>query len=188
MAPQRTGVFYTLKAKANSLSIHFHNVDFDAVSDDPYRTVESETHTITLLPERFTAVVEVANDEGLAAGEEVLVGPGGAVLCVDFLPRVFGSVLVMYAISWDQVAIFMQPFSALVEPSERPVVKFREGEFELGPLESRWMRPVPVDHDGDEGVVVEGRSGVEMFQEALESIFGAGKRVLWAASESQPPA
>ncbi|KAK4153498.1 hypothetical protein C8A00DRAFT_33726 [Chaetomidium leptoderma] len=149
--------------------------------------LDSQTHTITLSQDGTTATIGITDEQqGVEAEAQVLLLSGG-IVCIDFIPRVFNSVLAMYAIAADRVAVFMQPFAADVEGLDRPVVRFEEGwgfEDAVGPR-------IPIREEAgaggsDEEVDGGGRSGVEVFGEALERLFGSGKCVRWGGDQIVP--
>lgn len=92
----------------------------------------------------------------------------------------------MYAITFDKMMVFMQPFLAGIETWDRPVVLYDEkAGFEiLGKWERVLVRNEEVDESGN--LPVDGKSGVQVFQEALEEQFGAGKGVRWGMEWTVP--
>lgn len=196
-----TRITYSLATSRHTLTIRLRETDRLTC-----RTVDVQTHTITLLRQprgRAAALVELVSADGVAAREKVLLppspspspslsssssssastspSPSPAVVCVDFLPRVFGgAVWPLYVIAADRVAVFMQPFAAGVGWRERPVVRIEGGKFE--DVRGAGLEDLPVAiGDEAEGVSRDGRSGVEAFQEALEKLFGPGRMVCWGS-------
>jgi uncharacterized membrane protein len=165
--------FYTLSTSSSTprtLTIHFEEIH------QPCNVVvKSETHSITIGPDGTTATIKLTSD-GVSASEEVLLVESG-VVCIDFIPKVFGSVLAMYTVSADRMAVFMLPFAADVDPLDRVVVRFEEGMFEDV---SGGRRKINTTSEG-EMVSEDGKSGVGVFYAALERLFGSGKSVRWAA-------
>lgn len=165
-------IFYNLMTPHDSpktLIIHLEviNSATDAV-------LESQTHSLTMQPDRTSVVLQITSDDGVSAREEILL-LGQCVVCIDFIPRVFNSVYAMYAVSLDRVAIFMQPYSVKMRTSLRPVVDFRGGLFE-----DVWGGRTFVDpNDGNEGTV-------NALHAALENVFGKGMSVRWGFEQISP--
>lgn len=139
-------------------------------------------------PGRSTAVLRLTSDDGATSAEaEVGLLPGGGVVCIDFIPRLFGgSVLAMYAIAADRVAVLMEPFATGVDWRDRAVVRFdvvgrRFERVSAG----RRIRISGAGDGGASGVDVTGndKSGVEVFGQALERLFGRGRNVVWGGQQ-----
>jgi hypothetical protein len=136
--------------------------------------LERQTHSLTMHPERSSVVLEVTSDDGVSVWDEIML-LDKCVVCIDFIPRVFNSVYAMYAVSLDQVAIFMQPYSVKIKTSERPVVEFTEGFFE-----DPWEGQIRIDpYDGNKG-------DVEALHGALQTVFGAGTSMRWGFEQISP--
>jgi hypothetical protein len=180
-------IFYTLSTTPDrdALSIRLDHFLPDGSHHD------SQVHTISMRPKTSTAVIELSAN-GVSAGQRIRLHPD-SVVCVDFLPKVFGSVVVMYAMTADRVAVFMQPFMAGIGVEKRPVAVFDQrgggfevlGKWEMVPVkleaeERDWEGDVCMDgaHDGE--------SGLQMFQYALARVFGEGMRVRWGGDQMLP--
>jgi hypothetical protein len=170
--PAHPQIFYNLSTPHDTprtLVIHL-----EIINSATKAVLESQTHSLTMHPERSSVVLEVTSDDGISVWDEIMLLDRCAV-CIDFIPRVFNSVYAMYAVSPDQVAIFMQPYSVKVKTLERPVVDFSEGFFE-----DPWAGRIQVDpYDGNKG-------NVEALHGALQTIFGAGTSMRWGFEQISP--
>jgi hypothetical protein len=159
--------FYTLSTPSPHRTLIIH---FEEIHQPFYVIVHSETHSITMDPEGTTATIELKRDDVSASEKLALVESG--VVCIDFIPKVFGSFQVLYAVAADRVALFIHPFAADVHPLERVVVRFEEGMFED---DFRGRRRI--DTGERKAVAEDGSSGVDVFYAALARLFGSGKSV-----------
>jgi hypothetical protein len=162
---------YTLTTTAATLPIQFSQVH-------PLTgfVLASQTHIITMLPDRSAAVIQVMSAGVIVTSDTVALSPDTVIqVCVDFLPRVSGSALAMYAIGTDQVAVVMQ-----TSAPERGtlVVNFLDDgcevigvgiKFQCLPVVGTAVRFVS---RGDEREAMP-------FLETLNEVFGAKKTIEW---------
>lgn len=181
MAPAQIIYTVTTSSDGTALVVRLQNVPANGQSDDD--SEETQTHTLRLLRERSTALIELSAD-GVTEREEVLLPPNSVVL-VDFLPRVFGSVLVMYAVSRDKVVVLVQPYATGVAPANRPLAEYRGGKFHVRGGSHEMVR-LEADKQDDGSVTADGKSGVELFQETLRKAFGEGTAVLAGVDQILP--
>jgi hypothetical protein len=147
------------------------------------RVRETQKHTITMHPAENRATITSTSHSGVTASEQVFLSVDN-ILLVDFLPRVFdGTVKPMYAIGVDRVALLMQPYSADIEGAERPLIKFEDGMFE-----DVFGGRIKIDPGAEPcGVAADGRSGMEVFEDALTVLFKNGMGVKWGSQQTLRP-
>lgn len=145
--------------------------------------VDTQTHTITMHPAENRATITSTSWSGVTATEDVFLSRDNIVL-IDFLPRVFeGTVKPMYAIGVDRVAVLMQPYATDIEGFERPLIRFENGMFEdvFGGRIKIGPGPEP------SGVAADGRSGGEVFEDALVTMFRYGMGVKLGSEQTLRP-
>ncbi|KAK3291157.1 uncharacterized protein B0H64DRAFT_478472 [Chaetomium fimeti] len=143
--------------------------------------LDCQKHTITLHPTESRATISVTSRGGVTASEDVVLS-SDSVVCTDFLPRIFdNTVLPMYAISPDRVAIMMQPFAANIEGPERPLIKFEGGMFE-----EVFGGRIGIDAD-PRNEAADGSSGVDVFNDALARLFENARSVVWGTNQILRP-
>ncbi|KAH6640173.1 hypothetical protein F5144DRAFT_609228 [Chaetomium tenue] len=92
--------------------------------------LDSQKHTITMHPTEGRATITSTSHDGVTASEEIFL-LADSIMLVDFLPLVFdNTVRPMYAIATDRVAVLMNPFTAGIKGSERPLIWFKDNMFE----------------------------------------------------------
>ena len=170
--PAQPPIFYSLSTPHDTprtLVIHL-----EIINSAIKAVLECQTHSLTMHPERSSVVLEVTSDDGVRVWDEIML-LDRCVVCIDFIPRVFNSVYAMYAVSRDQVAILMQPYSVKIKTLERPIVDFTGGLFE-----DPWNGRIRVDpYDGNKG-------DVEALHGALQTVFGAGTSMRWGFEQISP--
>ena len=160
---------HTGVADPRTLSILLEDID-----KPTNMVLDTQKHTITMHPAENRATIRSTSRSGVTAKEEeVFLSPDNIVL-VDFLPRVFrGTVRPMYAIGVDRVAVMMQPYATDIEGSERPLIMFENGMFE-----DVFGGRIKISPDPEpSGVAADGRSGGEVFEDALAILFKHGMGV-----------
>lgn len=137
--------------------------------------LDAQKHTITMHPAERRATITSTSRSGVTTSKEVVLLPDTIIL-VDSLPHVFeNTVRPMYAITADRVAVLMNPFTAGIKASERPLIRFEGGMFE--DVFGGRIRIEPRTDDREMGG--DGRSGVCVLEEALSTLFEKGMDVKW---------
>ncbi|GAB1315384.1 hypothetical protein MFIFM68171_05594 [Madurella fahalii] len=174
-----TKTFYSLHANPEGKVAVVQIRNFPA-GGDPNKP-ECYTHTIHLFPELFMANLRTTAN-GVTKFATINLLPGKLVL-VDFLPKVFGSVVVIYALSISRTSLFIQPFSVHVQIDNKPVLYLDAGDSVFyGSCEMFSARGEEelelLVQDGRSGV-----SGVEIFREELQRMLRVPLGKDWALQQ-----